>query len=62
MMVRVVSHFFEVVVLSADSQAFLAVCNSLVLRFAVSQEPVLELVHSGIGEHECRVVLDDHGC
>ena len=60
MVVGVMSHFFEVVVLSADSQTFLTVGHSPVFRSAVPEEPVLELVHPGIGEHECRVVLHHH--
>ena len=48
--------------LSAYTKAFLAVGHSLPFRGTVAEEPVLELVHSGVGEHECRVVLYDHRC
>ena len=56
----VVTHRLEVVVLSAHAEALLAVCRPAELRCAVSEENVFELVHSGIGKHQCRVVLYDH--
>ncbi len=58
--VRIVSHFFEVVVLSAHSQAFLRVRRTRVRRGGVTEEDVLELVHTGVGEHQRRVILDHH--
>ena len=61
MVVGVVSDFFEVVVLSADAQAFLRVGRPLELRCGIAQEDILELVHAGIGKHERGVVLDHHG-
>ena len=60
--VRIMPHFFEVIMFPADSQTFLTVSNSLVFRCAVAEKPVLELVHAGIGEHQCRIVFHDHGC
>ena len=56
----VVAHGFEVIVLSADAQALLAVGGAGELRGGVAQENVLELVHARVGEHQGRVVLDDH--
>ncbi len=58
--VGVVAHLFEVVVLSADSQALLGVGGALVWCGLVAEENVLELVHPGIGKHKRRVVLYDH--
>ena len=60
--VCIVSHFFEVVVLSAHAEALLAVGGAAHLRSAVAQEDVLELVHAGVGEHQRRVVFHNHGC
>ena len=58
--VGVVPDFFEVVVLAAHSQTFLRICRSRVRGLGVAQEDVLELVHSGVGEHQRRVILDHH--
>ena len=60
MVVGIVAHLFEVVVLATDTQALLRVTYSRVLCRTVAKEDVLELVHSGIGEHQRRVVLDYH--
>ena len=60
MMVGIVSHFLEIVVFSAHSQAFLAVRHSFALRHAVSEKIVLELIHPGVCEHQCRVVFYNH--
>ena len=56
------SHFFQVVMFTAYAQAFLRVCGSFVFRRDVAQYDVLELVHSGICKHQCRIVFDDHRC
>ena len=56
----IVAHRFEVVVLTADSQAFLGISRSLGLRSRVAEENVFELVHSSVGEHKGRIILDDH--
>ena len=58
--VRVVSHLFQVVVLAGDAQALLRIGLPPALRLGVAQDNVLELVHAGIREHERRVVLDYH--
>ncbi len=60
--VRVVSHLFKVIVFPADPQAFLTVGHARPFRCAVSEEPVLELVHSCVCEHQCRVILNYHRC
>lgn len=54
------SDFFEVVMLSAYSEAFLCVGNSFVFCRGVAEKPLFELVHSGVCEHQRRVILDDH--
>jgi len=58
--VGVVAHLLEVVVLAADAEALLAVGGPWPLALLVAKEDVLELVHAGVGEHQRRVVLDDH--
>ena len=58
----VMSYLFEVIVFSAHPQALLAVGSPRERSRAVAQEPVFELVHTGVGEHKCRVVLYDHRC
>ena len=59
--VGVVAHLLEVVVFSADAQALLRVGGSRPRALLVTEEDVLELVHAGVGKHQRRVVLDDHG-
>ena len=61
MVVGVYAHFFEVVVLTRNAQAFLGVGHAAVGGHLVTQEKILELVHAGVGEHEGRIVLDHHG-
>ena len=58
--VGVVSHLFEVVVLTAHAQAFLRVGHAAALGFDVAENDVLELVHTGVGEHQRGIVLDHH--
>ena len=60
--VGVETHLFQVVMLTAHAQALLRIGRSLKLRRNVSKNDVLELIHTCIGEHKCRVVLDDHRC
>ena len=59
-MVGVVSHLFEVVVLTTHAQTFLRVCHASAFRFCVSEDNVLELIHTRIGEHEGGVVFNHH--
>ena len=54
------SYLFEVVVLTAHAQAFLRVGHAAAFGFGVSEDDILELVHPGVGKHQCRVVLDYH--
>ena len=59
--VSVMSHLFEIVVLTAHSQTFLRVCAATRVGFTRTENNVFPLVHSCIGEHQRGVVLDDHG-
>ena len=58
--VGVVPYFLQVVVLARYPEAFLGVGHAGVFAFGVPEENVLELVHPRVGEHQGRVVLDDH--
>ena len=60
--IGVLTHFFEVVVLAGHAQAFLRVGHAVVHNRRIAQNHVFELVHARIGEHQCRVVFDDHRC
>ena len=58
--VGVHAHFFKVVVLAADAEAFLGVGHPGRLGGAVAEEDVLERIHPRIGEHQSGVVLQHH--
>ena len=60
-MVGVVAHFLEIVVLATDAQALLRVCTTTWLRILGAEDDIFPLVHTSVGEHECRIVFDDHG-
>ena len=52
--------FFQIIMLSADTQTLLAVRTSAGFRVASAKDDVLPLVHAGIGKHQGRVVLHYH--
>ena len=58
--VRIVPHFFQVVVLTADAQALLRIGHPLPFGRMVSQDNILELVHARVGEHQRGVILNHH--
>ena len=62
MVICVASYLLEVVVLAAHAKAFLAVSHSFPSCRTIAEEPVLELVHTCVGEHKRRVVFYNHGC
>ncbi len=62
MVVGVVTHLLQVVVFATHTKALLGVGYPWVLHRGVAQDDILELVHTGIGEHQGGVILDDHGC
>ncbi len=57
MVVCVVSNLLEVVVLPRYAQTFLAVGHSPAFRHTVAKDYILELIHSGVGKHQRRVIL-----
>ena len=58
--VGIVTHFLQVVVLSAYAKAFLRVSNSLYFAGWLPKIISLKLVHSRIGEHQRGVILNHH--
>ena len=59
-MICVMTNLLKVVMLTAYAKTLLRVGNSLALRRSIAKNDILELVHTCIGEHKCRVVLDNH--
>src|SRR6185437_7778446 len=47
---------FEIVVLAAGANAFLAACGAPIIPLLEAEEHVLELIHAGVGEEERRIV------
>jgi hypothetical protein len=61
MMIGIVTYLLQIVVLAGNPEALLRIGYPLGRGFAGSQEIILELVHSSIGKHQGRVILQDHG-
>ena len=59
MVVGVDAHFFEVVVLPAHAKALLAVGNPRMKHGFSAHKNVFKRIHSRIGKHQRRIVLDD---
>ena len=60
--VGVVPHLLKVVVLAAHAEAFLCVRAAPWLRRPCPEDNVFPLIHTGVSEHQRRVVLDNHRC
>jgi hypothetical protein len=60
MVVGIVTHFFQVVVLPGHAKAFLGVSDTRAFHRGIPEENVFELIHTRIGEHEGRIILDNH--
>ena len=60
--VGVATHLLQVIMLAGDAETLLGVGHARVFGRIVAQKDVLELVHASIGEHQRRVILDDHRC
>ena len=58
--VRIVSHFFQVIMLSAYTQTFLRVRDSVVFGRVVTQNNIFKLVHPCVGKHQGRVIFYHH--
>ena len=59
--VGIVSHLFKVVVLAAHAQALLRIGAAARFGVACAEYDVFPLVHAGVCEHKCGVVLYHHG-
>ena len=60
MMVGVMADFLQVIMLSADAEALLRVGAAARLGVTCTEYDVLPLVHTGVGKHQGRVILDYH--
>ncbi len=60
MMVGVVTHLLKVIMFSGHTQTLLAVSHTAALGGPVAEDNVFKLIHAGIGEHQCRVILNHH--
>jgi hypothetical protein len=55
-------HIFKIVVLAADTHAFLTGGRALVGPDFVSQKDILKLIHPGIGKKQRGISERDQGC
>ena len=60
MMVSIMSYFFQIVMFSGNPQTFLRIGHPFVFSVHISQYDIFKLIHSCIGKHQCRIVLDNH--
>lgn len=60
MMIGVASNLFEIVMLAADTDAFLRIGGADITAPARPEEHIFKLVHSGVGEQEGRIVVRNH--
>ena len=60
MVISIVSHLFQVVMLSTHTKALLAVCPAAWFRIAGAQDDILPLIHTCVGKHQRGVILDNH--
>ena len=60
--VGVVANFLQIIVFARNAEAFLRVGGAVPLLGLIAEEDVLELVHTGVGEHQRGVVFHDDGC
>ena len=58
--IGVVSYFLQVIVLTTDAKTLLRVGYASILGNAITQNNILKLIHTGIGKHQSRVVLNHH--
>ncbi len=57
MMVGIVPDFLQVVMLAGDPDALLRIGSACVATRAHAQEDILELVHTRVGEQQCRIAV-----
>ena len=62
MVVSIHTHFLQVVVLAAYTQALLGIGYTGMIGYTIAEEVVFELVHTCIGKQQGGVVLDHYRC
>jgi hypothetical protein len=60
-MKSVLTYVFQVVMLAGDANALLRVYHTTMIRSFLPQEYGFELVHTGVGKDEGRIVLRNQG-
>ena len=61
MVISVMTHFFQVIVFSADTKTFLRVRHSFIFRRVITQNNIFKLVHTRVGKHQRGVIFNHHG-
>ena len=61
MMIGIMTHLFQVIVLTGDPEALLRIGKPRMLYSLIAKKYVLELIHPCVGEHQCGIVLNYHG-
>ncbi len=56
------ANFFQIVMFATYAQTFLRICNTAIFGRDIAQYNIFELIHSGIGKHQCRIVFNNHRC
>ena len=62
MVIGVMTYFLQVIMFAAHAQTFLAVRYTRILDRVVAQNNTFPRIHTCVGEHQRRVVFDNHWC
>ena len=60
MMICIMPNFLQVIVFSGYPETFLRIRDTTVLRTYITKDYILELIHSGVGKHQRRIIFNDH--
>ena len=60
MVICVMTHFLKVIVLTANAKTLLGVRAATWLGLTGTEDYIFPLVHTSVGEHQRRVILDNH--
>ena len=60
--IGIVAYLLQVVMLTRHAQTLLRIANSGCFDRRITQEHILKLVHTCIGKHQRRIVLNNHRC
>jgi hypothetical protein len=61
-MIGIVSNFFEVIVFTADTEAFLCIGDAWVGDRCVTKDYVFKPVHASVSKHESGIAFNDERC